>query len=330
MKKSKGMQLGALLAAMLLLGVAFVAAVGAQGVNEERKVMSPNGRYIYNESDFEKAVISSGTIAVPYTDDINERHNISRNAMIGLYKRFNVPGNEIVSLECDFKNGNCTYEISNKVQGTPITSGRTPLSPSASTVWAEDAKYNNPANTTSFNGHWKVPKGPSNQTGPVLFYFIALDRSFPNYNEILQPVLEWNNSGSAKWDIVSWYCVNNQSCQRDKNYKFVSVNDSVAGYLEYQGNPLQWWIYTDDITTGTESVLNVSSSGAWHTNYVTLETYGVNSCSNLPGGADFTGLSIMGATPSWSPEYNATAKSLCQSLNVNVVSSHEVQLNTGN
>ncbi len=38
MKKSKGMQLGAMLAAMLLLSIAFVPAVSAQGANESKGI----------------------------------------------------------------------------------------------------------------------------------------------------------------------------------------------------------------------------------------------------------------------------------------------------
>ncbi len=79
--------------------------------------MSPNGCYI-NKSDLDKAVISSGTITVPISnttnpteDEINERHNISRNAIMSLTKEFNVPDNETVTLGCDFKNGTCTYQI---------------------------------------------------------------------------------------------------------------------------------------------------------------------------------------------------------------------------
>lgn len=83
------------------------------------QVVTPDG-HIINESCFENAVIKSGTITVPAsnitdptTDEINERHNISRNAMIAVYKEFNVPANETVTLGCDFKIGTCTYTIVN-------------------------------------------------------------------------------------------------------------------------------------------------------------------------------------------------------------------------
>lgn len=138
MKQEKYIKTGLTCTVLLLFASVFAIAAAEQVQNATTsqqpvdKVVSPDGRYIYNESDFANAVISSGTISVPITDDINAWHNISRNSMINLYKQFNVPGNEIVSLECDFKIGNCTYEISNPVNGTLIAPSAvtSPSSPS--------------------------------------------------------------------------------------------------------------------------------------------------------------------------------------------------------
>ncbi len=81
------------------------------------QIVPPDGHMI-NESCFANAVIKSGNITVPISnttnpteDEINERHNISRNAIIALTKKFNVPDNETVTLGCDFKNGTCIYQI---------------------------------------------------------------------------------------------------------------------------------------------------------------------------------------------------------------------------
>ncbi len=326
MKRSKGMQLGALLAAMLLLGVTFVATVSAQGVNEERKVVSPDGRYIFNESDFDKAVISNGTITVPWTDDVNERHNISRNTIISLRKKFNVPENETVTLGC--VKGNCTYEIVKPVKGTVITPGAlSPLTPPPYSGWAEQATYLASSGTTSFNGNWQVPKGPSSWGGnTVLYYFIALEP--PYSTDIIQPVLQWNFDGSNQWQIASWYCIG-ASCVHG-NINPAYVNDYLGGYLEYEGNPAQWWIYTDDRTQQSEAVNNLADTRSWPYNFVTLETYNVNSCSNFPGGADFYGLGINNGIPGWNYNVNQSALNICSKLGVNIVSPHEVKLNTGN
>ena len=79
----------------------------------ESEVMAPNGCYI-NRSDIDKAVISSGNITLPFTDNINEWHNITRNATMALMKKLNVPKNESLSLGC--VKGNCTYQISKGVK----------------------------------------------------------------------------------------------------------------------------------------------------------------------------------------------------------------------
>ncbi|MCZ7391955.1 MAG: hypothetical protein O8C56_01320 [Candidatus Methanoperedens sp.] len=340
MKINKAIKLALSCAVLLLFIGGSIAAAGQTDITAQNKhtqpgkVMSPDRRYIYNETDFDNAVISSGTITVPYTEDINERHKISKNAINNLYKQFKVPPNEIVSLECDFKKGNCTYEISKPVEGTAIASGEVPSAPSTPFKgWAESATYYDAAGTTSFNGHWNVPRVPNSQIGQAIAYFIALEHFTPQYGEIIQPVLEWNNGFGPQWDIASWYCMNGKQCQRDAHPKLVSVNDNIAGYLEYevyQGKPIQWWIFTEDITQGTESTLNIESSGVWNLNYIALEftklEVGVNSCSNFPGGADFTGLSINNAIPSWTPWINSSAAAVCPSMGVNIVSPNEVQL----
>lgn len=327
MKKSKGMQLGALLAAMLLLGMAFVVAVSAQGANEQTKVekpgkiMTPDG-YIMNESDFDKAVIESGTVKISNTSTIGERVNVTKNVMNQLWITLKVSDDKALDTVCNYSVNECTYRVSKHVKASADN-----VLP-ASNGWTEDAGYSNSdgGSTTLFEGIWNVPSAPLDQAVPpqTIFYFIALENPYPA-TAILQPVLEWGQYGSY-WDISSWYVIDGS-----RGYSApvnVNVGDSIYGYIQKQtGN--NWFIYTYDITKNIATSKTVSSTYTYPQNFVTLESYGVSTCRQFLGGNDFTNLNLAGRTPSWSPWINQTDKAFCGTLGVNIVSPSEVILQTG-
>ncbi len=329
MKKSKGMQLGALLIAMLLMSVAFVLAVSAQGANEQTKVeksgkiMTPDGRYMFNESDFDKAVIESGTVKIPKTKSIVERVNATKNVMDQLSVKIKVPDDEVLDTLCDYVAEECSYKITKLVKASvgsaiPTFNG-----------WAEDASYHNSdsGNTTIFEGFWDVPSAPLEQGVPLqmIFYFTALG----NGNDILQPVLEWGQAGRNYWDISSWYVIGGGSSGHSTPYR-VNVGDSLYGYIQLQtGQPTHWFVYTYDITTSTATSIYAYTTHTFDWNYVTLETYNVNNCRQFPGGNDFTPLRLAGRTPSWTSWINQTALATCGTLGVDIRSPSEVILKTG-
>jgi hypothetical protein len=73
------------------------------------------------------------------------------------------------------------------------------------TVWRNRSPN---ADITKFVATWKVPPAPTNPDGQIIFIFIGLE-SVSGTNAtggILQPVLQWTDSGSnAGWYIRSWY-----------------------------------------------------------------------------------------------------------------------------
>ncbi len=328
MKKSKGMQLGAVLAAMLILSMAFVLAVSAQGANEQTKVekpgkiMTPDGRYILNESDFDKAVIESGTIKIPKTSSIAERINATKKVMDQLSVKIKAPEDEGLDTLCDYIAEECTYRIAKLVKASagnalPVING-----------WTEDAYYHNSdgGSTTLFEGIWNVPSAPLNQASPLqtIFYFTALG----NGNDILQPVLEWGQAGRNYWDIASWYGIGGN--YYSGTWYRVNVGDSIYGYVQLQtGQPTHWFVYTYDINTGVASSIYAYTTHTFDWNYVALESYNVNNCNQLSGGNDFTNLRLAGRTPSWTSWINQTALSTCGTLGVDIISPSEVVLKTG-
>lgn len=321
------MALSALLMAMLLLSMLFMPVVSAQGANEQTKfekpgkIKTPDGHYIMNESDFDKAVIKRGTVQLPNTSSISERINATKNVMNQLSITLKVLDDEALDTVCNYSANECTYRVSKHVKASadnalPATNG-----------WTESAYYRNSdgGSTTLFEGIWNVPSAPLDQATPLqtIFYFTALENDAQT--DIFQPVLEWGQYGSY-WDISSWYGI-------DGSYSHstpinVNVGDSIYGYIQKQaGN--QWLIYTLDITTSTSTSITASSTRTYPQNYVALESYGVNTCSQFSGGNDFTNLNIAGRTPSWTSWINQADKSLCGTLGVDIVSPSEVILKTG-
>ncbi len=322
------MQLGAMLATMLLLGMAFVAVVSAQGANEQTKVEKPgkiistDGRYIINESDFDKAVIESGTVKIPKTSSIAERINATKNAMDQLSVKIKDPDNEALDTSCDYAAEECTYRVVKLVKAS--TDNAVPASFGG---WTEWTNYSNSGggSTTLFEGIWNVPSAPLNPANQIIFYFTALG----NGNDILQPILEWGQGGRNYWDISMQYNVG--SGQYFGSYQRVNVGDSIYGYIQLQtGSPTRWLIYIYDITTGAPAQSTYAyTTHTFNWNYVALESYNINSCSQLPGGNDFTNLHLAGRTPSWIGGVNQTAKAICGTLGVNIKSPSEVILQTG-
>ena len=322
------MQLGALLAAMFLVSMAITPAVNAQGANEQTKfeklgkIKTPDGRYIMNESDFDNAVIKSGTIKIPNTSTVSERVNATKNVMNQLSITLKVSDDEALDTVCNYSANECTYRISKHVKASadsalPATNG-----------WTESAYYRNSdgGSTTLFEGIWNVPSAPLDQAAPLqtIFYFTALENDAQT--DILQPVLEWGQAGRNYWDISSWYGIDGS--YSNSTPINVNVGDSIYGYIQKQaGN--NWFIYTYDMNLGLATSITASSTRTYPKNYVALESYRVNTCNQFSGGNDFTNLNIAGRTPSWTSWINQADKSLCGTLGVNIVSPSEVILQTG-
>ncbi|MCZ7355324.1 MAG: hypothetical protein O8C66_04485 [Candidatus Methanoperedens sp.] len=331
MKKSKGMQLGALLAALLIVSIAFVAVVSAQGANEQTKVvksgkiMTPDRRHIMNESDFDKAIIESGTVKIPKTSSIAERLDATKKAMDKLSKKIKVPDNEVLDMSCDYVAEECSYRVGNLVKASagdalPAING-----------WTERARDINSAGNTLFEGIWNVPSAPLDLASPhqTIFYFTAMQNSENSGASILQPVLEWGQNGRNSWDISSWYGING-SYFHNETITRVNVGDSIYGYMQLQtAQPTHWLIWTYDINSGVASSKYAYTNLKFPNSYVTLESYNINNCRQLSGGNDFTNLHLAGRTPSWTSWINQSATAACGTMGVNIRSPSEVILQTG-
>lgn len=204
--------------------------------------------------------------------------------------------------------------------------------PPAINGWIEDAWAKNANGYGDFLGNWNVPSSPT-QTGSLIYLFTGLEPS--TFDEILQPVLQWGNNGAFGgnyWTIVAWYVYPNGYIHSTPLN--VNVGDDISGYIYPTSTPSQWIVEILDYTTGGATDIVVTTPLTYTYSFVALEGYNVVTCSQLPGDTDFYNLALYDAdsgsqiTPSWKPWQNSSDVSLCPSLNVDIVSSSEVILNS--
>jgi len=160
------------------------------------------------------------------------------------------------------------------------------------------------ANFTDYTATWAVPPIPTSPSGQIIFFF----NSFENgaYNDILQPVLQYNN-GVAGWTLASWYGA------AGKYYESkpvpVSVGDAIHGVITLSGSIWSVLGYVNGVLQTTLTV-SIASIGPQANAQFAMEVYGISSCSQYPPSDKLmvsdillkAGTSIV--VPAWSPSIN--------------------------
>jgi hypothetical protein len=158
--------------------------------------------------------------------------------------------------------------------------------------WVEASQWElslaSTANIDDFYGYWYVP-GPPSEGGALVFLFNGVEPTVGGW--IMQPVLQWGNNGnwggdyysSASWLVgpegtgIAYY----------STPYVVSSGDYLLGITQQNGvtdSTLSYFVNAHDDTTGTSSVLDVTSQGLhWVWAFAgVLEAYYVTSCSQYP------------------------------------------------
>jgi hypothetical protein len=150
---------------------------------------------------------------------------------------------------------------------------------------------------------FRVPSAPIHYGNEVVFFFNALEPW--TGNEIIQPVLQWNQYGYANaWTIASWY-VDRTGRGYYSTPVRVNPGDTIGGYM-YPSGTGRWFIgmtrngsYATGYYATSSSTFNFVFGGA-------MEVYNVSSCEDLPSsGYEFftseaTYQNGVPITPSWS------------------------------
>jgi hypothetical protein len=162
------------------------------------------------------------------------------------------------------------------------------------------------SNISWISADYSVPTNPIN-SGGTDFLFPAIEPD--DLSQILQPVLQWNQSGFGnEWTVAGWIC-----CVRGNTHHGtmvgVSVGDTISGYV-YPYGTNNWYIginvnggFVTDLSATSGATFNAAFGGV-------LEVYNINNCGQLPstGFEYFQNIAVYQAgvqiTPSWTAVVN--------------------------
>jgi len=153
--------------------------------------------------------------------------------------------------------------------------------------WAAYALWLTNIPLTEFGGEWSVPSNPTQEGLQTLFLFTGLQNAYSREVSIIQPVLQWGSSeaGDSKtWEIASWFVGGSHASYSDLVGP-CSPGDTIVGNMTLNSSG-QWQIITADQNNGLTTTLTVLTGVTEIDAFVTLEVYGIDTCSDYPNGQD--------------------------------------------
>jgi len=132
------------------------------------------------------------------------------------------------------------------------------------------------SNYTYYSAEWTVPPAPK-MGGQILFFFNSFESS--QYNDILQPVLQYNN-GVSGWTLAAWYG-DSAGKYFEATPSPVNVGDTITGVIQLVGNSWQVLGYVNGVekTSISASYSLVAAQGDAQ---FAMEVYTISQCSQYP------------------------------------------------
>jgi len=146
----------------------------------------------------------------------------------------------------------------------------------------------------NFLTKWTVPPDPTTDSGQTIFLFNSIEPS--GYPAILQPVLQWGESGAgggSYWSIATWYLIGSNKLAFASPLTEVSIGDSLEGVIRLTGYSDTSFDYKAGFTGINNSLLTIT--GVRELVYVTetLEAYSITQSSDYPSGStSFTDINV--------------------------------------
>jgi hypothetical protein len=154
--------------------------------------------------------------------------------------------------------------------------------------WITLAEWDNdPAGSpvVSFSTTWVVPPGPAHESGQ----FVALWNGMENGYCVLQPVLQWGNSGGLNgggryWSVLSWLVFADVNIPVQVSPQRVRVNpgDVLTGVITLTGQADGAFSYRCEFLGIPDSVLNVTIASVLNRCFEVLETHYMVQCTDYP------------------------------------------------
>jgi len=165
------------------------------------------------------------------------------------------------------------------------------------------------ADYTYYTATWDVPSPPDSYNDQTVFFFNSLEGV--NYNDILQPVLQFNDGGGNGWFIAAWYGLPNGDYVESTPVS-VSQGDVLRGIIQLSDDGSTWTIaFHVNGAASTSLTVSASSVGTQGNAEFALEVYGITECNQYPQSGTLSVRSIelkVGGTvvsPSWSTSVNS-------------------------
>ncbi len=183
-----------------------------------------------------------------------------------------------------------------------------------------------------FGGTWVVPSDPPDPGNDVVdFLFTAIENQAGN--KILQPVLEWNQSGSGRWTGRAWY--GSSGGYYASSPINASAGNSITGVMDNYGGASGWLISfqntsTSQSTSITTTILGTSTLAV----FTALEGYNIDGNSDVPGDTTFDNMDFEynanNIDITWNPVDSTPPGSGLTGLDVEIFSDAKVKLHTAN
>ena len=200
--------------------------------------------------------------------------------------------------------------------------------------WAEDTSI---SALTQFDAYWYVPsQPPSSESLETIYLFNGISPSGGGPG-IIQPVLEWNRPDTGLyWTGTAWGCSPNPGEDDIGSRIAVSTGDRLKGRLYWSSGDNQWYVQLSDLTQGTYSAVYTDILPGYSNleAYVALEGYNFDDNSDVPGDTEFYDMVFRNSgntvTMSFDEHYGTIAQQLLTGLDVNIISSTDIELHTDN
>lgn len=146
----------------------------------------------------------------------------------------------------------------------------------------------------TFRTTWTVPPSPTTDSGQTIFLFNAIEPS--GYPAIIQPVLQWGESGAgggSYWSIASWYLVGEEKLGFASDLTEVSVGDSLEALIKLTSYSGTTFNYKSSFAGISDSLLTVTGVRELVRVTETLEAYAITQSSDYPtGSTSFTDINL--------------------------------------
>ena len=252
----------------------------------DTQTVIPAGSIILHSDDGITRVFDSGGKQISISHDIESPNLPTPYGYMPAVNVNQIPDGSFVDVK---DNGITNVYSNNKRILTVISPVSKKRAIPSTNGWIEDSYAWNIPQLGQFIADWTVPSSPPNQqTGAINYIFNGIQPG--NSYGIVQPVLEYNISGTHQWTGAPWYVDSNNIGYRGTPIS-TSVGHTIRGTLGWNANLNRWNIIFQDLTNGGYSSSFSTNAPNIGTNNVgafcALEGYYINNDNDVPGTMTF-------------------------------------------